>query len=158
MVSIIVAIGKNRELGRGGDLIWRISDDLKRFKKLTTGHTIIMGRKTYESIGKPLPDRENIVVTKNLAWYAEGATVATTVDEGLAIGMKRDEKEVFVIGGGEIYKQALPFTDRLYITLIDADAHDADTFFPEYSEFTKVISKEEHPESEPPYTYIVLEK
>lgn len=158
-ISIIAAIGRRRELGKDGGLIWRISDDLKRFRRLTTGHPIIMGRKTFESIGCPLPDRINIVVTRDPAWYAEGVLVATTPDEGIALAKARDEEEAFVIGGAEIYRQCLPHTDRLYLTLVDAEDPDADTHFPEYAaDFTKAVSKESHADSDLPYTYLTLDR
>lgn len=133
MVSIIAAIGKNRVLGKGNELLWRIPDDLKRFKELTTGHAIIMGSKTYESIGKPLPNRTNIILTRNYNYDAPGAVIVNSMEEALEAA---GEGEVFVIGGGQIYSLALPFTDKLYLTLID-DEKEGDAFFPDYSEFDK---------------------
>lgn len=148
MISAIVAIGRRRELGKGGALLWHIPDDLKRFKAITNGHPIIMGRKTFESIvtvtGKPLPGRTNIVVTRDLSWAYEGAQVAHSLDEAFELAAKAPgADEVFIGGGGELYAQALPRVDKLYLTLIDDD-QDGDSFFPPYEDaFTRVVSEEE---------------
>jgi dihydrofolate reductase len=156
-ISIIAAIGKNRELGRKNELVWAISADLKRFKQLTTGHPIIMGRKTYESIGRPLPDRTNIVITRSLD-PIPGCVVVHSIEEALQVANAEDEEEIFVIGGAEIFAQALPFTDRLYMTLVNAEDPTADVFFPAYPEFTHIIDQEEHTEHTPAYTWIALER
>lgn len=156
-ISIIAAIGKNRELGRRNELVWAISADLKRFKQLTTGHPIIMGRKTYESIGRPLPDRTNIVITRSPD-PIPGCVVVHSFEEALVTARAEDTEEIFVIGGAEIFAQALPHTDRLYMTLVNDEDPTADVFFPEYPEFTKVIEEEEHVEHTPPYTWITLER
>lgn len=142
-ISIIAALQKDRGLGFGGtQLLWRIPEDLKRFKKLTTGHSIIMGRTTYNSIGKPLPDRKNIVLSRDKNLKIEGAHVANTLKEAIELA---DEGEIFVIGGAQIYKLALPFADKLYLTLIDGQKK-ADAFFPDYSMFKKrtLIGKREY--------------
>lgn len=154
-VSIIVAVGKNRELGKKNELIWRIPDDLKRFKRLTTGHPIIMGRKTYESIGRPLPDRTNIVVTRGEV-EIPGCTVAHSFEEALGVAGEKDVEEIFIIGGAQLYAEAIPQTDRLYLTLIDAEDADADAFFPDYAEFKNILEREDHPEHTPPYSWITL--
>jgi len=156
-INIIAAIGKNRELGKNNDLIWRISEDLKRFKALTTGHPIIMGRKTYESIGRPLPNRTNIVVTRNKEYNVDGCIVVSSLQDALTEAKKVDQSEIFILGGNEIFKEGLAYANRLYLTLIDATA-DADVYFPEYSEFTKVVSQEDHPEHTPAYKYTMLER
>lgn len=142
MISLIAAIQKkDRGIGLGNELLFRISDDLKRFKALTSGHPIIMGRKTFDSIGsKPLPNRTNIVVTRQ-ALSQEGVVFVHSLEEALEKAKAVDEN-IFVIGGAEIYKQTLPFADRLELTIVDSDVP-ADTFFPEYSEFSKVIYHEE---------------
>lgn len=127
VITIIAAIGKNRELGKEGKLLWHLSSDLKRFKALTRGHSVIMGRKTYASIGRPLPERTNVIVTRDLEYRAEGCVVVHSLDE--ALGAATGE-EVFVIGGGQIYAEVLQRAERLYITHVDT-AMDADTFFPE---------------------------
>lgn len=131
MISIIVAIASDGGIGRDGQLLFRISDDLRRFRRLTTGHTVIMGRKTFESFPSgPLPDRRNIVVSRNPDYHAQGALTAASLPE--AVGMAGDDDEIYIIGGGEIYRQALPLADRLDVTLIMATAAGgADTFFPE---------------------------
>jgi len=127
---MIAAVGRNRELGRGNELLWHIPEDLKRFKALTLGHPVIMGRKTFESIGKPLPGRTNLVVSRS----------ALSLEDALAQAKKLDKEEVFIIGGAQIYEQALPYADRLYLTLIE-DTKEADAFFPEYEKlFTKKVS------------------
>ncbi len=155
---MIAAIGaQNRALGKNNDLIWKIPGDLPRFKALTSGHVIIMGRKTYESIGRPLPNRTNIIVTRNTDFKIEGCLVVHSLAEALAEANLIEEEEIFVIGGGDIYKEALPFTDRLYLTLVH-DEKDADVYFPEYSAFQKSIFLVEHREDTPPHTYTILEK
>ena len=143
-ISMIVALGaKTRAIGKGPDLLWRISDDLKRFKELTTGHPIIMGRKTHESIGRPLPNRTNIIITRNATYTATGCLVCSSLEEAIKQASAIDSSEIFVIGGGEIYAQALPFTDRIYATLVESEAT-GDVFFPDYySAFKKVLKKEE---------------
>lgn len=159
MISIVVAIQKkDRGLGFKNELLVKISDDLKRFKELTTGHPIIMGRKTFESIGRPLPNRENIVITRSQDFESEGVVVFHSIEDAIKYATEKDN-EIFVIGGGEIYKEALPHTDRLYLSIIDSNK-EADTFFPDYSEFTKTVSHEERVDegSGVKYEYVVLEK
>ncbi|MDE6037401.1 MAG: dihydrofolate reductase [Duncaniella sp.] len=129
MMTIIVAATRDMAIGRKGDLLYHISDDLKRFKSLTMGHPIIMGRKTFESFPKgALPGRRNIVVTRNASYTAENIETAPSVDEAVRMCAGAD---CFVIGGGEVYRQALPMADRLELTLIDAECPDADTRFPD---------------------------
>lgn len=126
-MNLIVAIGEDGAIGRCGSLIWKISDDLKRFKALTTGHAVIMGRKTWESLPKkPLPGRKNIVVTRQKGFRAEGAEVAHSINE--AIEMSGDDPDTFVIGGAEIYKAFMPYSDRIYLTRVYAGCEDADAF------------------------------
>ena len=156
-ISIIAAIGRNRELGKRNELIWRISEDLKRVKGLTTGHPIIMGRKTFESIGRPLPNRTNIVITRT-QMCIEGCLVFDSLEKGVAAAQAIDAEEIFIFGGASIYEEALPVTDRLYLTVIDAEDAEADAFFPDYSSFSNVIEKEEHGEHVPPYTWLTLER
>ena len=155
-VSLIAAIGKNRELGRQNDLIWRISPDLKRVKALTMGHPLIMGRKTYESIGRPLPGRTNIVISRTTT-AIEGCLVVDSLRAALA-AKAEGATEVFVFGGASLYAEALPLANRLYLTLIDATAADADVFFPDYSDFKQEIEHEAHPEHTPPFTWVTLER
>ena len=128
-ISIIVALAKNRAIGKNGDLIWHLSNDLKHFKEVTSGHTVIMGYKTYASLPgqKPLPKRRNIIISSHLKDAPEGFEVANSIID--AMKMVFNEEEVFIIGGGMIYEQFLPMADRLYLTKIDKD-FDADTYFP----------------------------
>jgi dihydrofolate reductase len=140
-INIIAALGKNRAIGKRGKLLWRISDDLKRFKRLTLGHPIIMGRKTYESIGRALPGRTNIVVTRNQSLSAPGIIVVHSFHEAMRTA---GADEIFIIGGGEIYTQALPRAEKLYLTLVESSA-EGDVFFPEYEkEFAKETFRESH--------------
>lgn len=127
MISIIVAVAENGVIGGGNQMPWHISEDLRRFRAITTGHPVVMGRKTFESLGRPLPNRTNVVITRNPAFEAEGATVVGSLDEALARFPAGEE--VFVIGGGEIYRQAMPLADRLYVTHIGMP-FDGDTHFP----------------------------
>ena len=146
-VSIIAALGKNREIGLGDQLLWRISDDLKRFKALTLGHPVIMGRKTFDSIiaslGHTLPERTSIVLTREPNWHHDGALRANSIEEAFSIARtQQGSEEIFVIGGGQIYALALPYADILHLTIID-DTKDCDTYFPAYEHlFTKKLSEE----------------
>jgi dihydrofolate reductase len=128
IVSIIVAVAENNVIGLKNQLIWHISEDLKRFKALTTGHCVVMGRKTFESIGKPLPNRTNIVVSRNRELIIEGCIVVSSLDEAIAVCEK--DEEIFIIGGGELYRQALPMASKLYLTIVHKN-FEGDTFFPE---------------------------
>ena len=156
-ISIIAAVGKKRELGKKNELIWRISDDLKRVKALTTGHPIIMGRNTYLSIGKPLPNRTNII----LSWEPEeipGCTVCTSLDEALSFARSIEKEEIFIFGGASVYASALPIVTRLYLTVIHATDADADAFFPDYSAFTKIIETEARNQDNLIYDWVTLER
>lgn len=137
-VSMIAAVGKNLELGKNNDLIWHFKEDMKFFKETTMGHTVVMGRKTFESLPKALPGRKNIVISSNAQYQAQGATVVTSVEEALQIA---DNEEIFVLGGGKIYAEFLPYADKLYLTEINAECADADTYFPNFnkSEYIKEI-------------------
>ena len=162
-VSIVAAIGRNRELGYHNKLLWHIPDDLKRFKAITLGHPVILGRKTFESIvamlGKPLPGRTNIMVTRDISWDYGGVVVVHSLDDALAKARELDKEEIFIGGGADLWRQALPHTDRLYLTLIDAEAPDADTFFPEYEHmFTKKVFDEAHEWGGLKYRWVDLEK
>ena len=140
-VSIIAAVGKNLELGKGNDLIWRFKEDMKFFKETTTGSTVIMGRKTFESLPRALPNRRNIVVSKNKSFKAEGAEVVSSIKEALELA---GDDNIFVIGGAKIYEQFLSVADKLYLTEIDAECSDADVYFPEFdkNKYSKNIIKE----------------
>ena len=132
MITLIVAMGKNREIGKENQLLWHLPKDLKRFKELTSGYPIIMGRKTYESIGKPLPNRTNIVISRKNDWFEEGILIVGSIKEAVKFAKKIDE-EVFIIGGGNIYEQTIDLADKLEVTLVDAELG-ADTFFPKINE------------------------
>ncbi|MDH3413257.1 MAG: dihydrofolate reductase [Gammaproteobacteria bacterium] len=126
-VSLIVAMAQNRVIGRNNALPWRLSPDLKRFRRITMGHPIVMGRKTYESIGRPLDGRKNIVISRNPDFRPDGVTVASSIDQALALA---SDNEIMIIGGADIYKQTLPRADRIHFTLIH-ESFDGDAYFPE---------------------------
>lgn len=128
MISAIVAMSKNRVIGRQGALPWRLPEDLKRFKAITLGHPIVMGRKTFDSIGRVLPGRQNIVVSRQVGLKIEGADVVQTVDQALELA-RANEQDVFIVGGGEIYSQTLPRVNRLYLTLVHQEIS-GDAYFP----------------------------
>ena len=146
MISLILAIGKNNEIGFGNKLPWYLPDDLKRFKKTTRGHTVIMGRKTYESIGRLLPERKNIIITRDKNYKAEDAVIVFSIEE--AREECKSEKEAFVIGGGEICKLALPYATKMYLTHVETTLP-ADSFFPEFKQKDwKIVKEEFHPKDE----------
>lgn len=137
-VSIICALAaKNRAIGKNNALLWNIPADLKRFKELTTGHPIIMGQKTFESIGRPLPGRENIVITNDKNFNADNCKIFYSIPEAINYAKMIDPEEIFIIGGGSIYAQTIDMADRLYLTLVEGD-FDADTYFPDYSAFEMI--------------------
>ncbi|HVV38738.1 MAG TPA: dihydrofolate reductase [Candidatus Paceibacterota bacterium] len=160
-VSLIVSIGKNMVIGRSDKLMWPIPEDLKRFKQLTMGHPVVMGRKTFESIlaslGKPLSGRTNIVVTRDESYKPEGAIITHTLEDAITKAKEIDQEEIFIGGGAQIYEQALPMVDRLYLTLID-DEKEGDAYFPEYEHlFTKKISEEPREYNGLKYSWVTLE-
>jgi len=161
IISIIVAMDENRGIGFEGRLPWHLSADLKRFRELTMGHHIITGRKTYESIGKPLPGRKMIVITRDPDFKADGCDVSHTIEDGLALAVERGETEAFVIGGAQIYTQILDRADRLYLTLVQAKV-EADTFFPEVDmRLWREVESISHPADEKnqyPFTLKLLER
>ena len=140
MISIIAAIAENGAIGANNDLLWRLPNDMKRFKELTTGHTIIMGRKTFESLPKgALPNRTNVVITRN--YGASFENCETFNDLNAAIEKHKGEKEIFIIGGASIYEQAMIFADKLYITHVHHSFNNADTFFPEIDNSEWIITE-----------------
>ncbi len=155
-ISIIAAIGENRELGKDNKLLWNIKKDLKRFKDITTGSAVIMGRKTYESIGKPLQRRINIIVTRNIQYKTPGCFITYSLEKAIELAKKKS-KQIFIIGGGQIYKQAIPFTDKLYLTIVKGK-YSADTYFPDYFFFNKVVYKKQDKEGKYRFTFLELEK
>lgn len=137
-ISIIAAIGKNNELGKNNDLIWRFKEDMKFFRETTTGNTVLMGRKTFESLPHALPNRRNVVVTKDENYIAEGAEVFYSVEEALK---STENDNVFVLGGAMIYNELLPFCDKLYLTEIDDECPDADVYFPKFNKSEYSVEK-----------------
>ena len=140
MISIIVAIAENGGIGDKNALLWNIKEDMRRFRTTTMGHPVVMGRKTFESIGRPLPKRTNVVITRGDSEF-EGCLVAHSIEE--AVKMFSPDEEVFIIGGAQIYKQALPLADKLYLTIVHCN-YEGDTSFPEidYSEWREVAREE----------------
>ena len=146
MIIMIAAVAENLALGKNNELVWHLPDDFKRFKQLTTNHYIIMGRKTFESFPKPLPNRTHVIITRQQDYTAEGCLVAANLADALAMIPKNEN--AFVIGGGEIYALALPFTDVIELTKVHA-RFEADTFFPEMdSKQWNLVSEEYHPKDE----------
>lgn len=140
-LSIIAALGRNRAIGYQNQLPWRLPADLQRFKQLTMGHHLLMGRKTFESIGRPLPGRTSIIITRQLDYEAEGCLIAHSLDDAIALAKSRGEQEAFVIGGADIYAQALSVADRMYLTFVEAEP-EADAFFPTFDESDWEVSGE----------------
>lgn len=164
MISIIVAIAENYAIGKQGDLLCHMPEDLKHFKQITSGHTVMMGERTYLSLPKhPLPNRRNIVLTDVQGKTFEGAEMAYSIDEAIELGERRkangESEEAFVIGGGMVYRQMMPRADKLYITHIHHSWPDADTFFPEIKDTEWVLkSAERHSADEHnPYDYTFAE-
>ena len=151
-VSLIAAMASNRVIGRDNRLPWHLSADLKRFKRLTLGHTLVMGRKTFESIGRPLPGRSTIVVTRQEGYAPEGVQVVHSIAEALELAGGDDE--VFIAGGGDIFQQTLPVADRLYLTIIE-EAFPGDAYFPEYDESQwRLVDREDHgPAEDAPFSW-----
>jgi len=131
IVSAIVAISKNNAIGRENQIPWYLPADLKYFKNVTLGHHVIMGRKTFESIGRPLPKRTNVVLTRDPFYTATGIVVAQSLEEALEIAYDHGETEAFIIGGGELYKESASLWDKIYLTKVDLHVDDAEVFFPE---------------------------
>lgn len=161
LVTLIVAMSENRAIGRDNRLPWHLAADLAQFKRLTMGHHLVMGRKTYESIGRPLPGREMIVVTRQEGYAAPGCAGAPSLEAALALARARGEGEAFVIGGAELFAAALPLAGRMYLTLVHAQV-EADAFFPAFDEAGWVeLSSWPHPadaRNEFPFTFVVRER
>lgn len=144
MISLIVAMGQNRVIGLRNKMPWHLPADLAYFKKMTTGHSVIMGRKTFQSIGRPLPNRTNIILTRDKSFAAEGCKVIYSITEAIELAKKED---LFVIGGADIYQQFLPYVDQVYITQIHEE-FEGDTFFPELNENWRMVASEKHDRDE----------
>jgi len=158
ITSIIVAISENHVIGKDNKLLWHLPKDLKHFKDITTDHTVIMGRKTYDSVGKPLPKRRNIIITRQTVTI-KGCEVVNSIDD--ALKLCTDENEVFIVGGAEIYKQAMKLTDRIYLTIVHKN-FDGDSFFPEIddAEWKEVSREDFEPDAKNliPFSFITLER
>ncbi|ARS35922.1 dihydrofolate reductase [Pontibacter actiniarum] len=156
MISIVVAAAENNVIGKDNDLIWYLPADLKHFKSLTMGHPMLMGRKTYESIGKPLPGRTSIVITSQKDYEAAGCIVVHSLEEAIKRGLELDT-DMSVIGGARIYSQALPFTDKVFLTRVHA-SFDGDVYFPELPEDEWQVVEQEHhgPDDKNKYSYTFL--
>ena len=158
IVTIVVAISENYAIGKNNQLLWHMPADLRHFKNITTGHTVIMGRKTYDSVGKPLPNRRNIIITRQDI-EIEGCEVVKSVEDALALCA--NDEEVFIVGGAEIYKLAMNKTDRIYLTIIH-HSFDADTLFPEidYLEWRETAREDHQPDEKNkfPYSFITLDR
>ncbi len=156
MISLIVAMAKNRTIGKGNTIPWHIPEEQARFRKITLHHTIIWGRKTYESIGRPLPHRRNIIVTRNANYEAPGCELASSLSQALELSSP-SEKEIFIGGGEQLYREALPRAERIYLTIIDMEVN-GDAIFPEFpmGDFSKV--EEEKITGSPSYTNFLYER
>ena len=154
-IILVAAMARNRAIGLDGAMPWHLSRELKHFKATTMGHPIVMGRKTWESIGRALPGRQNIVVTRNPEYRAEGCDVVVSLEAAVAVA---GGKAVMVIGGGQLYGQALPHADRMVLTLVDCEP-EADTWFPEWdpADWAEVSAREEAPDEANPHAYRVIE-
>ena len=141
LISAIVAVSENNVIGRDGHLPWHLSQDLKRFKAITTGHAIILGRKNYDDIGRPLPNRTNYVLTRNTAFEAPGCVVCGSLEQALDKARAAGETECFIIGGAAVYREAMPLVKKLYVTRVLADVA-GDVFFPDWGEGWHMLSEE----------------
>ena len=160
MITIVVAMGLNNEIGANNQLLWHLPKDLKHFKEITTGHPIIMGRKTYESIGKPLPNRTNIVVSTKKDWFEEGILIVGSLKEAIKFAKKMDE-EIYIIGGGNIYEQTIDLAEKLEVTQVNAELK-ADIFFPKINpkiwNKTNEISHEKDEKNEYDFSFQTYER
>ena len=148
LLSIIVAVSENGVIGLDNQLIWRLPDDLKRFKKLTLGHPMIMGRKTFESIGKPLPGRQSIIITRDTNFSFEGTIVVHSLEDAIEAAKKIETDEAFIIGGGDIYRQVQANCDKLYITEVHTETEGDKFFKMENSDLWEEVERENHPSDE----------
>lgn len=156
IISAIVAMASNRVIGNRGDIPWKIPGEQKMFKEITMGHTVIMGRKTYESIGRPLPGRTNVVITRQSGYQADGCIVVHDLGNALQ-SCPADENEAFICGGGQLYREAMPETDRIYLTLLHREV-EGDTFFPEIPRDEFKLTRSQHIDGIEPYDFLVYER
>jgi dihydrofolate reductase len=159
-ISLVVAVAENGVIGKDNQLLWKLSADLKRFKAITSNHYILLGRKTFESIGKPLPNRTSLVISRNYNCDFENCYVFKTINEAIVFAAQQNQDEIFVIGGGEIYRQTLPLANRIHLTLVHTEI-EGDTYF-DYDESNwkvkhkQIILKDEKNEFDS--TYLILER
>ncbi|MCL5432555.1 MAG: dihydrofolate reductase [Patescibacteria group bacterium] len=158
LISIIVILSKNRVIAKNGEIPWKISEDLKRFRRITKGHPVIMGRKTFESIGKPLPGRTNVIITQNSKLKIQNCIVVHSLEKAIEEAKRSSgSDEIFIIGGGQVFEQAIQLVDKLYLTIVDEEI-DGDVFFPDYSDFKKIVFEQKRESQGYKYTFIDLEK
>ncbi len=164
IISMIAAMGSNRVIGKNNDIPWHLPDDFQYFKDSTKGHYVLMGRKNFESLPprfKPLPDRPNVVITRNKQYEAKGAQVVYSLEEALQVAEIAGEEEVFIIGGGEIYRLGLEFAERIYLTEIESE-YEGDTYFPEFDKNSwQEVSRKHHPSDErhkSAFDFVIYEK
>jgi dihydrofolate reductase len=157
-ISILVAASENGAIGKDNKLLWHLPDDLRHFKRLTSGHHILMGRKTYESIGKPLPNRTNLILTRSNDHFPEGCIRICSLDEGIYLAKNAGESELFIIGGGQVYEIALPYADIIYLTRVHCSIPGAHAFFRFAEKDWQMVSGEHHPKDEKhEYSFDILE-
>jgi dihydrofolate reductase len=158
-IILIAAIGENRELGYDNKLLWHLPGDLPRFKNLTSGHAIIMGRKTFDSIGKPLPNRLNIVLSRNTDLAIDGTTVVSNLEQAIRLAEQHGSGKLFVIGGGEIYSLFLPIATTLELTLVSDSPKHADAYFPDYqANHFEETSRQVIDDNDPSFSYVTLNR
>lgn len=158
-ITLIAAMAENRVIGKDNQLIWQFPNDLKHFKTLTSGHHVIMGRKTFESVGRPLPNRTNIIITRQADYTAKGCLIAHSIEE--AIAMVKDDEQPFIVGGAEIYKQALDFADSIELTIIHGE-YEGDSYFPDFDTDRWKLARGEKKEADAkhihPYEFLTYKK
>ena len=156
-ISIFAALSENRVIGVGNALPWHIPADFKRMREVTSGHTIIMGRKTYESIGRVLPKRINIIITRDSEYRVAGGIVARSLDDAIKEAEKHEREEIFIFGGGQVFEQAMPLADKLYLTIVHKTI-EGDTYFPDYAAFSRKVFEESGEDNGYQYTFLELTK
>nr|AIA19211.1 Dihydrofolate reductase [uncultured bacterium]AIA19273.1 Dihydrofolate reductase [uncultured bacterium] len=157
LISLIAALSENRVIGNKGEIPWKIPGEQKRFKDITTPHPVIMGRKTFESIGRLLPNRPNIIITGDTSYSVSDATITHSLPEAIKKATELDREEIFVIGGGKVFEEAISSAGRLYLTIVHTEV-EGDAFFPEYSDFRNVVYQEDGETGGYRFTYITLER
>lgn len=156
-ISLIAALSENRVIGNKGEIPWRIPGEQKYFKEITTPHPIIMGRKTYESIGRLLPNRPNIIITSDKSFVVDKGYVVHSLDQAIQKAKALDQEEIFIIGGGKVFQASIHLADRLYLTLIHKE-YEGDAFFPDYSKFQKVVKRDDKDIQGIKVSFLILEE